>query len=149
MRSVSVVFPLSMWAEMPMFRMLDVGDESLLPAADFDGIASAAAGIEARPRACRSKEKGRVVFQELGEEVDWLASGDDRKRSGEVGEGAAATEASIVDDELALLPLLLLLHLRAAANAALAAEERMIFVLLLLSSSSRKKERRTKTEREL
>jgi hypothetical protein len=160
MRSVSVVLPESIWAEMPMLRMLHVGDA--LPfevaAADFedDGVAaSAAAGIDASPRDdSRSVEEGRAVPHAAGE-VDRAANDEERKRRDEGdNEGAAEAEAcsmavsTTIEDELALL--LPLLHLRAAASAALAAGARM--VILSASSSvfspSRKRKREENRKKE-
>ena len=146
MRSVSVVLPESMWAEMPMLRMLAVSEEEA--AADFAGAASAAAGIDASPRANRSVQELALVREEtvnLSEAKERLASDDDdvdddddeRKRSDDDDE-ACSIAASIVDEEEQLM----LLHLRAAASAALVAEARMMPVLPALSLAE--KERETK-----
>ena len=144
MRSVSVVLPESMWAEMPMLRMLAVGEEEA--AADFAGAASAAAGIDASPRANRSVEELVLVREEtvnlskerLASDDDDVDDDDDERKRSDDNDEACSIAASIVDEEEQLM----LLHLRAAASAALVAEARMMPVLPALSLAE--KERETK-----
>ena len=144
MRSVSVVLPESMWAEMPMLRMLAVGEEEA--AADFAGAASAAAGIDASPRANRSVEELVLVREEtvnlskerLASDDDDVDDDDDERKRSDDDDEACSIAASIVDEEEQLM----LLHLRAAASAALVAEARMMPVLPALSIAE--KERETK-----
>ena len=144
MRSVSVVLPESMWAEMPMLRMLAVSEEEA--AADFAGAASAAAGIDASPRANRSVEELVLVREEtvnlskerLASDDDDVDDDDDERKRSDDDDEACSIAASIVDEEEQLM----LLHLRAAASAALVAEARMMPVLPALSLAE--KERETK-----
>ena len=136
--------PESMWAEMPMLRMLAVGEEEA--AADFAGAASAAAGIDASPRANRSVEELVLVREEtvnlskerLASDDDDVDDDDDERKRSDDNDEACSIAASIVDEEEQLM----LLHLRAAASAALVAEARMMPVLPALSLAE--KERETK-----
>ena len=139
-----MVLPESMWAEMPMLRMLAVGEEEA--AADFAGAASAAAGIDASPRANRSVEELVLVREEtfnlskerLASDDDDVDDDDDERKRSDDNDEACSIAASIVDEEEQLM----LLHLRAAASAALVAEARMMPVLPALSLAE--KERETK-----
>ena len=127
-----------------MLRMLAVGEEEA--AADFAGAASAAAGIDASPRANRSVEELVLVREEtvnlskerLASDDDDVDDDDDERKRSDDNDEACSIAASIVDEEEQLM----LLHLRAAASAALVAEARMMPVLPALSLAE--KERETK-----